>query len=176
MSSLTWLIRDYIETRAGRITWSPIVRLFLPASTRRQPVRNFRILRDADDREYGFFRGRGAHCSQPTLWMGRYPRTEVNGTIYFIVPASDCKVCQYHEQGYGRRKASYCLWDRQRFSSDPSPREILANAVKEAKEIISGPDTESVICAPNENFSPVESTSSEACANCPGTTTRGENA
>ena len=119
MSGLGWLIRDYVEMCAGKITWRNFLYLFLPDPPRKQRLRNWKCEEwttqtDADGRLYSTFKGRGAHCSHPDLWLGKFPRIEREGATHYIVPTADCRSCQYHEDSRRRRKYACCLWDRER--------------------------------------------------------------
>jgi hypothetical protein len=132
MSGLGWLIRDYLDTRAGRITWCNFLYLFIPAPARKQRLRNWKheeweTRTDADGREYSSFKGRGAHCSNPTLWSGIYPRIEHKGQTHYIVPVTDCKACQFHEHDRHRRKFACCLLDRERLKSSPTPQQMTGD-------------------------------------------------
>jgi hypothetical protein len=141
MSGLRWLIMDYLEMCAGRITWRNFVYLFLPAPPRKRRMRNWKDEEwptriDATGREYSVFKGRGAYCRHPTLWLDKYPKIEYKDKSYHSVPAVECKGCHFHEDARYRRKFACCLWDRQQHSNSPTPSQLASVAVRQAKALV----------------------------------------
>lgn len=127
MITLERLVRDYLDMFYGKIVWRRYIYLFLPAPARKQRIKRaatgeyMPIRTDCDGREFAAFRGRGAHCSNPDLWVGKFPRLQHMEKTYHIVPAANCKACQFHDPGHGNRRHSCCLWDREWNKSHNSP-------------------------------------------------------
>jgi hypothetical protein len=143
MSGLGWLMRDYVESMAGKIVRRAFVYLFLPAPSRKQRLRNWRgeesrTLTDQDGKEFAPFKGRGVHCTNPELWLGKYPRRDNDGRTYFIVPQSDCKACSFYEAPGRKRRFACCRWDRERLKGAPTPLQIAEEAMREARRMIAG--------------------------------------
>jgi hypothetical protein len=137
VSSLSWLIRDYLETVMGRIMWCDFIYLFLPAPPRKTRLSNCltREWSDADGRPYSLFKGRGAYCPNVEMWRGKYPLTGMDTKPHYIVSAAECKACKFHEKAR-RRRACYCLWDREQRKGSPTPAQIAADAVREAQKMV----------------------------------------
>lgn len=140
--TLGHLIRDYLDTLSGKITWRNFVYLLLPAPSRKRRSldwkgEEFPTRVDADGRCYSMFKGRGAHCRHPTLWLGKYPRIDYSGRSHHIVPAADCKLCSFHEPARRHRKFACCAWDAEQHKGSPTPQQIAAGTMK-AEAMVSG--------------------------------------
>ena len=144
MDGLSRLLKDYCEDRDGRIRWWNHLYLFLDAAGRRRRVRNWKNepweerTDAATGRLFSFFRGRGAQCFHPDLWKGVFPYWLQEGRrAYVIVPAKECKTCQFHEPAkpYGRKRYASCRWFRDN-SGMEHPFRLAVNAVSQAKEML----------------------------------------
>lgn len=145
MSSIGWLLREYAETRNGRIVWGNDIAMFPGTEGRRKRLQrnthqgrvDWEDLTNERGEVYSFFRGRSGRCKNVALWEGKFPIMENRGRPYTDVPAKDCKECEFHEPAkrYGRNRYSKCRWFRENSGMD-HPLQLLANAVNKAKEII----------------------------------------
>ncbi len=144
ISSLASMIRDYAESRNGRIHWFPHVYLFLVRAGRKPRKKRWdgkpweERTDDATGLPYSIFAGRGAQCFHPTKWAGLFPYWSKDGhRAYFIVPQSDCRCCEFHEKSkpYGRARYAKCRWYREN-SGLESPLQILEKSVEQAKEML----------------------------------------
>ena len=144
VSGLSRLIKDYIESRNGRIHWFPHLYLFLDAAKRKIPLLNWKHepWPDRTDavtgRVFNLFRGRGAQCFHPDNWKGLFPYWSQEGRrAYFIVPQKECKVCEFHEAAKrcGSKRYASCRWYREN-NELKSPDTIFVESVNKAKEII----------------------------------------
>lgn len=143
MSGLAWLIRDYVETRNGRIGFLPNGWRFIGTLSER-----FRCVQswdkkpwaeksDQEGRPYSLYRGRTASCRNIELWRGKLPIVDVQTRPHVTVPAKDCKACQFHEPARrsGRRRYPCCKWFRENNHMD-SPAVILEKSVQQATELL----------------------------------------
>ena len=134
---LASLMRDYAESRNGRISFCRHLYLFLESAGRRKRLLNgkkepFEEKKDQDGRTYALFKGNGAHCSHPQ-WAGMFPVLE--NKKWITVPIKMCRMCEFHEPARHGRRYACCRWDRQN-DTRPSPFAMLGNAMREAREII----------------------------------------
>jgi hypothetical protein len=147
MSGLGWLIRDYVETREGRITWRDCLWLFLDGDLRRRKrlkYRDGRLFEERKDevtgRTWALFKGKGAICKHVQKWLGVFPLLDPDGVRpYHIVPIKDCKSCEFHEPAkpYGRKRYARCRWFRENSGLD-FPLVVLQKATVDAQRMIEG--------------------------------------
>lgn len=75
ISGLSSLIKDYVESRDGRIHWFPHLYLFLDAVGQKKRVLNWKKepFEEREDsatgRKFAIFKGRGAQCFHPDKWI-----------------------------------------------------------------------------------------------------------
>lgn len=146
MSSIGWLMKEYAETRDGRIAWDNHIamrpgtegkRKRLQRRTRAGMVPWGDLTTERGD-AYTLFHGRSAKCNNIEMWS---PKLVVLGGAksrpYCEVPAKDCKACEFHEPApkYGRRRYARCRWFRENSGMD-HPLALWAKAVSDAREII----------------------------------------
>jgi hypothetical protein len=144
MSSLGWLVKDYIEVRNGRISVWGHVYLFLDRAEKRKKrlARRggslFAEMADMNGRQYALFRGRGMKCQHPSKWTNLFPQFNKEGRRpYFVVPRDDCRACEFHEPAkrYGRKRYPSCRWFRENSGMD-SALSLLAKSVTKAEELL----------------------------------------
>ena len=144
LSGLTGMIRDYAEHRDGRIKWWSHLYLFLDLAGRRKRLLNWKKepFEEREDkatgRKFSLFKGRGAQCFHPDKWAGLFPYWSTDGRrAYFIVPAKDCKACEFHvaAKQYGRKRYAACQWFRENNNLD-SPLQIYVKSVAQAEEML----------------------------------------
>jgi len=146
ISGLSWLIRDYAETRNGKITWFPSLWMFLqlaPKRAKRGTYANGRLFPveyDEGGVPFALFLGRSAKCLHPSKWWGIFPqRHHEKSRPYFTVAKRSCENCEFHEAAkkYGRHRYAKCRWYREN-SNMPSPLQLLDASVKQANEMLGG--------------------------------------
>ena len=137
-SGIGWMIRDYAESRNGRIRFWQHLYLFLDSCGRKKPLYEAKIDERAK-RIYALFKGRGAQCFHPSLWTDRLPLIDRgDGRLpYSTVPAATCRACEFYEPARRRKQYPSCRWYREN-NNMPSPLQLYANAAKEAHSIITG--------------------------------------
>lgn len=84
------------------------------------------------------FMERGAQCFHPDKWKGLFPFWSSEGKrAYFVVPAKDCKGCEFHEAAkqYGRRKYARCRWYREN-SGLESAAQLFVKSIDKAKQMM----------------------------------------
>ena len=132
-------MRDYVESKNGRISFCSDLYLFIEKAGRRKRLLNskkepFEPREDQNGRKYSLFSGKGSQCSHPQ-WAGMFP--SLTGVKWVTVPVSLCRECQFHEPSRHGRRYACCRWDREQ-DTRPSPLAMLGNAVREAHNIIKG--------------------------------------
>ncbi len=146
VSGLGRLVKDYAESRDGRIRWFPHVYLFVDMVRRKIPLLNWKHEHWPDRTEaatgklFNLFRGRGAQCFHDDKWKGLFPHWSSEGVrSYFVVPQADCKACEFHEPAkhYGRKRYASCRWYRENNNLE-SPAALFVKSVEEAKKMIDG--------------------------------------
>ena len=132
-------MRDYAESRNGRISFCNYLYLFLDNAGRNKRLLNwkkepFEEREDKDGRKYALFKGKGSHCSHPQ-WSGLLP--SLANVKWVTVPVSLCRACPFHEPARHGRRYACCRWDREQ-DTMLSPLAMLGNALREAYQIIKG--------------------------------------
>ena len=144
ISGLSSMIRKYAEHRDGRIGWWSHLYLFLDSAGRRKRLLNwkkepFEERVDAvTGRKCALFKGRGAQCFHPDKWKSLFPYWSNEAKrAYFIVPAKECKCCEFHipAKPFGRKRYAACRWFRENNNLD-SPLQIYVKSVTQAQEML----------------------------------------
>ena len=144
MSSLTWLLKEYVERRNGRIGTTSILYLFIDAAGRHKRATRRAVpfpekTDEATGRQFAAFYGRGMKCHHPDKWLKIFPRFSADGKArsYFVVPQKDCRSCEFHEPSrrYGRKRYPSCRWFREN-SGLESPLGLVTTSLAQAQEIL----------------------------------------
>lgn len=137
MNSLGIALRRYGEMLAGRIVKRSITGRFLDQAGQRRRVRpDLEAYRDADGREWAYFKGTGVHCGNGK-WRGLHPFVILGEHGSFRVPFEECKRCEFHEPPRHGRRFPCCRWDREN-AKLPTQAQLIAGAVRQAKDLLGG--------------------------------------
>jgi hypothetical protein len=119
VNGLVRAMREYAENRDGKIDSGYHLWRFLDSV----PKRAARLMRHcvggglkefdshvdkATGREVALFKGRGVKCKKPDRWTGIFPLMTDRQRPYFIVPAADCKACEFHGGSQSLRQEALC--------------------------------------------------------------------
>jgi hypothetical protein len=145
ISGFSSMIRDYAETRNGRISWHDYLDLFISlAGKKKRCIRRcdnqpFAEMTDKDTgKQFALYKGRSAHCHNLQKWDGAFPILGQDRRPYVTIPAKDCKACEFHEPKvpYSRlRKYAACKWFREN-SGMKSPLAMMSDALNDAAEML----------------------------------------
>ncbi len=142
MSQLSWMMRDYAEDRNGKINWFP--NGWKPALTKgREVLRGGTLpfpecVHETTGEVFKLFPGKHAKCANVDQFDSLPLRAHEARRPYRLVPAKDCKACQFHEPAkrYGRKRYASCRWFREN-SNMKSPAEMIGDSFKKAAEMLS---------------------------------------
>lgn len=142
MSSLGWLVKDYMETSLGKIFTSPILYTFTDRAPKRAKLcirwdhQPFPERIDEDGKPFRLYKARSVQCPHPDKWLGIYPRLDHKRRFHPTV--ADCKACEFYEPKRPRRRFACCRWYREN-GNRPTVAQITSDAQAQALALITPP-------------------------------------
>lgn len=142
LSGLSYLIKDYAETRNGKISTFPQRALFSFRATKRDKPIEYRwsrgFVQDSYNWLYTHYKGRGVKCCHRDKWIGLFPfhgHSKSNGRPWFHVDMKACKSCEFHEPAERRKRYASCRWFRENSGMD-SPVNMFVKSMDRAVEFL----------------------------------------